>query len=295
MINKMFASLGRGFTKTEKLLDPCLDTFITSRVVGAAIANKKPFLASRLGFTEARCLAKSEETGIPSSHVMELIWRYSGVFPLDAKEYMNFSIKYLRALQSVDLLGLIRTQPETILVEKYAQNALTTDLGSLEPYLCSTPWSKHLKGKRVVVIHPFSESILSQYREHREKLFLDPNVLPQFELRLVRAPQTIAGNSDGFSSWSHALEHLIHETEREAYDVAILGCGAYGLPLGAYIKESGKVAIHLGGATQLLFGVYGKRWREHPTFRAIMNEFWCPPLESERPPGWERVEEGCYW
>jgi hypothetical protein len=264
-------------------------------VIGNAIKSGKPFLASRLGFTEARCLAKSEETGAPSDHIFELIWKYSGVFPQTEGAYMTFSRKYLDALKGVDLLGLIKTLPETVLVKKYAPNAATTDLGSLEPYLCETPWSQYLAGKRVLVVHPFAESIASQYREHREKLFLDANVLPPFELRVVRAPQTIAGNTDGFASWSHALEHLIHETEREAYDVAILGCGAYGLPLGAHIKGAGKVAIHLGGATQLLFGVSGKRWRDHPTFRAIMNEYWRPPLVCERPRGWERVEEGCYW
>ena len=47
------------------------------------------------------------------------------------------------------------------------------------------------------------------------------------------------------------------------FDVAIIGCGAYGFPLAAKLKQAGKQAIHLAGATQLLFGIKGKRWEEY--------------------------------
>ena len=43
------------------------------------------------------------------------------------------------------------------------------------------------------------------------------------------------------------------------FDVALLGCGAYGLPFAASIKRMGKKAVHLGVATQILFGIKGKR------------------------------------
>jgi hypothetical protein len=210
-------------------------------------------------------------------------------------EYEEKASYDLESLRTVDLLGLIRTQTETVLVERYAPKVFTCSMGALEPYLCSTPWSQYLKGLRVCVVHPFAGSIAGQYANLREKIFFDERVLPQFELRVVKAPQTLAGNSDGFQSWSEALKHLIDEVECEDFDVAIVGCGAYGLPVGAHAKKLGKVAIHLGGAAQLLFGIAGKRWCAQPAFRAIMTDAWRPPLESERPPGWEKIEDGCYW
>jgi len=73
------------------------------------------------------------------------------------------------------------------------------------------------------------------------------------------------------------------------FDVAIIGCGAYGFPLAACAKRLGKQAIHLGGATQLLFGIKGKRWGD------IGNEHWVHPLPEEHPQGFEKVEGGCYW
>ena len=51
------------------------------------------------------------------------------------------------------------------------------------------------------------------------------------------------------------------------FEIAIIGAGAYGLPLGAFIKKIGRQAIHLGGATQILFGVRRARWEVDPFFR----------------------------
>ena len=55
---------------------------------------------------------------------------------------------------------------------------------------------------------------------------------------------------------------MIEKCIRLEFDVAIIGCGAYGFPLANEIKKMGKVAIHLAGATQLMFGIVGKRWEE---------------------------------
>jgi hypothetical protein len=126
-------------------------------------------------------------------------------------------------------------------------------------------------------------------------LFLDPDVLPEFDLVTLEPPQTICGNNDGFASWSSALESLKNKVAAESFDVCIVGCGGYGLPVGAHVKSLGRVAIHLGGATQTLFGVVGSRWEAMPFFRVLLNPYWKRPEESERPSNWEKVESGCYW
>ena len=44
------------------------------------------------------------------------------------------------------------------------------------------------------------------------------------------------------------------------FDIALLGCGGYGLPLCHFIKTKlNKSAIYIGGGLQLLFGVFGGR------------------------------------
>ena len=79
------------------------------------------------------------------------------------------------------------------------------------------------------------------------------------------------------------------------FDIALIGCGAYGMPLAAYAKDMGKQAIHLAGWTQVLFGIKGKRWIDNPSVSKYMNEFWVQPLPSEVPNNFKKIEEGCYW
>ena len=62
-----------------------------------------------------------------------------------------------------------------------------------------------------------------------------------------------------------------------------------------HIKKLNKQVIHLAGATQILFGIRGKRWDIRPEMQQYFNEHWTRPLESERPKDAQKVEGGCYW
>ena len=88
---------------------------------------------------------------------------------------------------------------------------------------------------------------------------------------------------------------MYKEAMKIDFDVAIIGCGSYGFPLAAMLRKSGKIAVHMGGATQLLFGIKGRRWEEREQFKAIMNDYWVRPDESEVPQNAVTVENGCYW
>lgn len=77
--------------------------------------------------------------------------------------------------------------------------------------------------------------------------------MPKFNLITYPAVQTIAGNIDPrFSTWFEALDMMFDDCMRINFDIAILGCGAYGLPLAYKLKKAGKQVVHIGGATQLL-------------------------------------------
>ena len=278
-----------------KPLAPMLDSIQAYHEIANALEDRRPFLASRLGFCESSCLGSGSGWRFAGGETMRRLERYSGVFPANKREFRKFARQYLDAFGEVDILGLIGTEAEARLVGAHGQGAKTCELGSLEPYFCQGPWSRHLEGLIVCVVHPFAESIRRQYETVREKLFSRPEVLPLFALQVVMPPQTIAGNTHGFKSWSEALESLKMAVSNLSFDVAILGCGAYGLPLGAFLKSRGSTVIHIGGATQMMFGVSGARWRANPLFENMINEYWKPPLESERPPGWQSIEDGCYW
>lgn len=167
-------------------------------------------------------------------------------------------------------------------------------LEDLEPYDYAVPWSKSLAGKKVLVIHPFEKSIRSQYLL-REKIWNNPDVLPEFDLKTIKAVQSIAGEKTPFRDWFEALEHMKAQMDAMDYDVAIIGCGAYGFHLAAHAKRTGHKAIHLGGATQILFGIRGKRWDDLPAVSKFYNENWVYPLPEETPKNNVQVEGGCYW
>ena len=193
-----------------------------------------------------------------------------------------------------DLLGVWNNKQEDLVVKEYMTSSELCELRGLEPYYYDDAWSKVLAGKKVLVIHPFSNSIEHQYKR-REKIY-PTGILPDFTLITQRAIQTAAGEKDSrFKDWFDALEYMYSEAIKIDFDVAIIGCGAYGLPLAVKLKRAGKKAIHMGGATQILFGIKGKRWDNHPIISNLYNDSWIRPLDDECPQGSKNVENGCYW
>jgi len=178
--------------------------------------------------------------------------------------------------------------------EKELMNAVKVPLGDLEPYFHQDPWSEVLRDKKVLVIHPFEDSIHSQYPK-RDLLFSDKRVLPEFNLLTIKSVQSLGKIPDEFATWFDALESMKREIDKRDFDIAIIGCGAYGFPLAAYVKSIGKKAVHLGGATQMLFGIKSKSWEDEPKFHYLINEYWVRPKETERPANYKLVEGGRYW
>ena len=93
------------------------------------------------------------------------------------------------------------------------------------------------------------------------------------------------------------LEEYKTEISKIDFDIAVIGAGAYGIFIAHYCKQIGKQAVHLGGVTQLLFGITGKRWEiEQPyVVENVLNEHWVRPDVSEQPKGVKQVEGGFYW
>ena len=218
----------------------------------------------------------------------------AGMFSNDDAGIELFSRIVLKDCHEIDILGSWRD--EECLVNPFMGDYKAVPLQDLEPYYNGPPyWTSALRGKNVLVIHPFISSIRKQY-EKRSLLFASQDLLPDFNLIGYKPVQTLAGLRDSrFTEWSDALSFMQSEISNLEFDIAIIGAGSYGLSLGAYIRRLGKKAVHLGGATQILFGVRGKRWDQSPFFQNIFNENWVYPEESERPPRADSVESGCYW
>lgn len=219
----------------------------------------------------------------------------AGFFPRNLSLVRKWGKEVLRDARKIDILASYQLQ-EGYLHEEL-KNSKKIDLdGFYAPFLWENPWTKELEGKKVLVIHPFVDSIKKQYAR-RENLFENPEVLPEFEsLICIKSVQSIAGNEQPYEDWFEALHYMEKKIDETEFDVALIGCGAYGMELAAYIKGKEKVAIQLGGWTQMLFGIYGNRWlNDQPQYMRFINEYWIRPSKDEKPKGADHVENACYW
>jgi hypothetical protein len=224
--------------------------------------------------------------------IKESMANNAGFFPVSDHHLYEFGVKMAEVAKDLDVLGT--WLDEQSIKEQIFPKAINVPLMDLEPYYHHNPWSEVLKGKTVLVVHPFSESIRSQYRK-RDVLWKDSRILPEFDLKTFTPVQSVANNPVDFPDWFEALSWMQDQISKIDFDVAIIGAGAYGMPLASFVKQFGRQSIHLGGATQILFGIRGRRWDESPFFQKLFNEHWVYPLDSEKPVNFQKVEAGCYW
>jgi len=235
-------------------------------------------------------------------NVMQQLQDWSGFFPPTKEKITQFCKMMIEDSKEVDILGSW-LEDENMMDE--FMNDTKVHLRFLEPFWDERPWTRVLKNKKVLVIHPFKNTIEKQYK-NRDKLFDNKEILPEFKsLRIIRAVQSLGGNNE-FEDWFEALNYMKNEISKDDYDICLIGAGAYGFPLAAYVKRQGKQSVHMGGALQLLFGIIGKRW-EDPKYGVakwgiksgfypnLINTFWVRPDETEKPTSANSIEGGCYW
>ena len=155
----------------------------------------KPCMISKFGTTELNAVVTDLVTSRPLSWAVlkkffqgELslsrmqsilqLQKLSGFFPVLSDYGRKFCERVVDDIPEIDILG------SYIENEKYVSQYLHCKRVNLNgyyaPFLCKNPWTKYLEGKKVLVVHPFVDSIKSQYENNRQRLFDDPDVLPEF-------------------------------------------------------------------------------------------------------------------
>lgn len=287
----------------------------------------KPCMIARIGGIESNCAINylcvnsnkstwgkwwdyiTDNTMTPwwNPNVINSLYNNAGVFPRTQQIAERFAIRFLRDIPEIDLLAAIHNTEKFMPIPPRIPKI---QIETLLPFFVDNPWTRMLKGKRVLVIYPFEQTIKQQYAK-RKLLYDNPNILPDFELITLKAVQTVAGNKSEFADWFDALRYMEDRIDKMDFDIALIGCGAYGLSLAAHIKRKGGKAVHMGGGVQLLFGILGKRWIvDYPKlspwhylpgkdididYTPLFNEHWCYPLPVDTPSNTKAVEGACYW
>lgn len=316
----------RTITRKEFLNPICdCDRQSSNDKIYRLLAKGKPCMITRFGTTEINCVGNylcvhsdksfwlkywdyiTDKTHTPwwDEDHCNTMGTYNGVFPCSIETSERFSEIYLHDIPEIDLLGCHQYYEKFMPLR---DDVIKVQLEMLYPFYVERPWTRILKGKKVLVVHPFASTIVSQYKK-RGLLFENKDILPEFEL-INYAPVQSIGGTDAFKSWFEALDFMESEIKKIDYDIALLGCGAYGLPLSAFIKRMGKQAVHIGGGLQLLFGIKGNRWESgaytgywhylpgvdiNINYMPLFNDNWTRASKNETPAGAQKVEGACYW
>lgn len=221
------------------------------------------------------------------------LYTNAGVFPDNVLAYNDFARVMVEALSHVDVLAAWYNPGEARVVKEFASRAQLVGLTCLEPHLWTDPWFSLLEGKRVLIVTPFVDTVRAQFPHLAAVWRKKPQMGIPFELLTLRTPFCAAIAPSPYRDWLTGFDDLRRAMDVLDFDVAIIGAGAWSLPLAVHAKDLGRLGIHLGGATQLMFGVRGKRWDTNRKHTPFITDAWVRP--TERPPLLTNIEDGCYW
>lgn len=280
---------------TRQGQDACLAS--SSSLIASAIRRGEPFALIKIGGAELRCLLEADaikrgERDDFSEATKKEMKETAGFYPATKEALLEYASIYEKRMGQADLIGSLALDGEDEIIKAHAPESKVIDGKAINPLIGT--WSSALEGKKVLVIYPFTDEISFQYAR-KDKIFPNnPQILPQFDLKLLTSPITMGDMTDArFPTFMHALEEIETRLASTAFDVVLVGCGAYGSLIAMAAKKLGKMAIQTGGSTQLLFGIIGKRWEHAKYVESLQNEYWIHP--TTKPLGYEKVSEGAYW
>jgi hypothetical protein len=269
-----------------------------------ALRKEKGCLIGRHGTIELTTVLSVGKEEMRFAHILE---RNAGIFPATTESVGRWILEYRGAATEADIMAAGWYKPLALSELKYldsvAPSAKRIPLRSIEPYYVENSWIRALEGQRVVVVSSFTETMKKQV-DVLDKVWsskADWGFLRSVDLSFVRSyysPRLANGICEwpsGISSWEDAVGYLEAKVVESGAKIALLGCGGLAMPLALRLKAKGIVAIVMGGAIQVLFGIRGRRWESHPVISGFYNETWTSPAVSEIPGRAEEIEGACYW
>ena len=270
------------------------------------VSDSSAFCAAKMGMVELMSVhhylnqKKKKERRLYRG-IGQMMYFNAGIFPASIKSFDRFNEVYLSYFSDLDFFGMWvwgeepHSISEKVVYDTYTTHPTIVNTGWM-PFYHENSWGSSLKDKRVLVVSPFADTIHKQYKK-RDKIWNNEEIFPQLdELRTIKCPLSAGLEESPFESWEQGLNSMEEQMSKIDFDVCFVGAGAWGLPLAVHAKRLGKIGIHTGGDTQLLFGIKGKRWDDNPDMRKkLYNEHWVRPSQEETPKDRAFIEGGCYW
>jgi len=266
------------------------------------LATPGGFYYGKVGTTELLALEHSDRCLRPPWPVAAS-WRRpaqrlyvdSGFFPVARDEFERFIVTYRSSVADLDGICLWQDDPFLCHYEEMLAAQLCPHARRITYFALTSRVLEELAGLRWLVVSSFTDSMRLQSSRlaevHRDKPWATRLQNQARAIEFLPCPTFASLAPSPYQSWSEGLDQLSEAACRVEFDVALVGAGAWSLPLLSNLKKMGKKGIHLGGEIQLVFGIKGRRWDQ----AGIYNEAWIRPDLSETPAGFMKKEKGCYW
>lgn len=289
--------LGKEWRKRKKICGwPVPTDEEANEAIAGMIRGGKPFCLLRPGNAEYGFARLWDEHVFFGTERYQKMGMYGLLDENDA--YAERWVKgFEEDLKEADILAYFgeNEYEEDYLTEAYARPKRIILLRQIEVMQMEKPWLLELKGKRVLVISPFVETMEKQY-QRRDLIWNGKEMLPEMDICFLKSVWYMsAEDNSGFDNWFEALDHLFAEASKIDFDIALIGCGPFSTFLAARFKREGKQAIQYGGALQMLFGIRGARWDNMEKYSKYFNEYWVRPPAEEAPNATEKLDHKCYW
>jgi hypothetical protein len=228
----------------------------------------------------------------------------AGIYPVSSEGFQNFTKIWANVFKSLDdndiLFHYNCGKFDHLIFSHLSPNTPVTEAAIIKAdqlALLDKPWTHGLSNKTILVIHPLENSIKCQVKVLHD-LFKESegggygkgdvhNLWVGSDTKIKVAKMILAnGNNNPHRSFTETLQIMQERIDNAGhFDVAIIGAGGYGMPLAHYCKNiKKKSAIVMGGVSQLLFGIKGKRWennRYYEMLKKIRTRNWIWPLRSD--------------
>ena len=271
-----------------------------SIAITKALTENTGLAVGKLGTCEAETLFLYHNRYMYSPTLRLAMTRNAGIWPEIDQWATHMTSSVLPYMDHV--VAWYNPTHERIVFESYTKSQVHKGLHWFNPW--DVPWTKVLPTRtRIAVVSPFAESISQQIPNlnllFSKQLWNDPVIIP---IRTGCSPALDRTSAAAWSAdilaegWQKAVDATVDKVLESNVRVALVGCGGLSLPIVAALKQKGIIAIHLGGAVQVLFGIRGRRWLTDKVIGPWMKSpLWRNPLRSETPQNAQQVEGGCYW
>lgn len=272
------------------------------------ISNNESFSCLRIDNTAGYvldCLLKDQNPSNQFYNENTLI--EGGIFPNTLDYAINVVLKQtLDVMLRCDILGFVDISNEIRKGEikfKYGEKPMffNPDYFVMDPAALlghakahfnldapAVPWTKALKGKKVLIISTHSDTIKHQWKNIDSIWGSNRDIIAPFELvDCIRSPYHPSMDNRQPLNCSHymeSVESIKNVIDTYDYDVLLSGSTTSSPFYVDHAKSKGKIGIQTGGTIQLFFGILGYRWTEVPGYsewHKMYNEHWMYALESD--------------